>query len=258
MLGKFYYGTVVFLFGLAVGSFDNVAIYRIPEGISLWSPRSFCPRCKNTIAWYDNIPLLSYFLLRRRCRGCGEPISARYPLVELVSGSLFLAVFARLGFAWRAELIPYLFMVTVLVIVSAIDLDRQVIPNRILYPAIPVGLAAMGLVALARGDAGMILRSLAGLAIGGVPLGLLALLIPRGMGMGDAKLAAFTGVFLGYYQLVAFFFAFLLGSLVGIGLVAAGRKGRRSRIPFGPFLACGALVALFWGATIWSFYQSML
>lgn len=258
MLGKIYYGVVVFLFGLVVGSFDNVAIYRIPEGKSLWSPRSFCPHCGATIAWYDNIPLLSYFLLRRRCRACGEPISARYPLVELLSGALFLAVFARLGFAWQAEFIPYLFMITVLIIVSAIDLERQVIPNRILYPAIPAGLAAMGLVTLTRGDAGIFLRSLAGLAIGCVPLGLLALLIPHGMGMGDAKLAAFTGVFLGYHQATALFFAFLLGSLVGMSLIAAGKKGRRSRIPFGPFLACGALVALFWGDYLWSLYARFI
>jgi len=258
MLGKIYYGAVVFLFGLVVGSFDNVAIYRIPEGESLWAPRSFCPHCKATIAWYDNIPLLSYFLLQRRCRSCGEPISARYPLVEFLSGALFLSVFAKLGFAWRAELLPYLFMVTVLIIVSAIDLREQVIPNRVMYPSIPLGLAAMGVVALVRGDAGLFLRSLAGLAIGGVPLALLALCVPKGMGMGDAKLAAFTGVFLGYQQLTAFFFAFLLGSLVGIGLIVAGKKGRRSRIPFGPFLACGALVALFFGSNLWRLYRSLL
>lgn len=258
VLGKIYYSVVIFLFGLVVGSFDNAAIYRIPEGVSLWSPRSFCPRCKTTIAWYDNIPLLSYFILRRRCRACGDPISVRYPLVEFASGALFLAVFARLGFSWRAELIPYLFMVTVLVIVSAIDLDRQIIPNKVLYPAIPIGLAAMGVVALARGDAGTILRSLAGLAIGGLPLGLLAVLVPRGMGMGDAKLAAFTGVFLGYYQAMALFLAFLLGSLGGMTLMLAGKKGRKSRIPFGPFLAAGSLIALFWGSTLWELYRGLL
>jgi len=258
MLGKIYYSVVVFLFGLVVGSFDNVAIYRIPQGLSLWSPRSFCPHCETTIAWYDNIPLLSFILLRGRCRHCGEPISPRYPMVELLSGLLFIAVFARLGFAWQAELVPYLFMVTVLVIVSAIDLREQVIPNRVIYPSIPLGLAAMGAVALARGESGIFLRSLAGMAIGGVPLAALALLIPRGMGMGDSKLAAFTGVFLGYHQLVAFFFAFLTGSLVGISLMAFKKLGRRSRIPFGPFLALGALVALFWGQALSDLYARLL
>lgn len=255
---KIYGSVVVFLLGLAVGSFDNVAIYRIPEGISLWAPRSFCPNCHARIAWYDNIPLMSYAFLRARCRDCGQPISLRYPLVELASGLLFLAVFARLGFEWQVELIPHLFLVTVLIIVSAIDLRLQIIPNRVMYPAIPLGLAAMGAVALARGDVGIFLRGLAGLAIGGVPLALLALLLPRGMGMGDAKLAAFTGIFLGYHQLVAFFFAFLTGSLVGMGMILAGRKGRKSRIPFGPFLALGALVALFWGQAVADLYIGLL
>jgi leader peptidase (prepilin peptidase)/N-methyltransferase len=116
----------------------------------------------------------------------------------------------------------------------------------------------MGAVALARGDAGIFLRSLAGLAIGGVPLGLLALLLPRGMGMGDAKLAAFTGIFLGYHQLTALFFAFLTGSLAGITLIATGRKGRKSRIPFGPFLALGSFLAFLFGEQIWTFYRQFL
>lgn len=255
---KIYGSVVVFLLGLVVGSFDNVAIYRIPEGISLWAPRSFCPDCHSRIAWYDNIPLLSYALLQGRCRNCGESISLRYPLVELASGLLFLAVFARLGFEWRAEFIPHLFLVTVLIIVSAIDLERQIIPNRVIYPAIPLGMAAMAAVSLVRGDASIFLRSLAGLAIGGLPLALLALLIPQGMGMGDAKLAAFTGIFLGYHQFTAFFFAFLTGSLLGLGMILAGRKDRKSRVPFGPFLAIGSLVALFFGEGLWRFYKGLM
>ncbi len=255
---KIYGSAVVFLLGLVVGSFDNVAIYRIPEGLSLWSPRSFCPACRSRIAWFDNIPLLSYLLLRGKCRCCGEPISPRYPLVELSSGLSFLAIFARLGFEWRAELLPHLFMATVLIIVSGIDLRYQIIPNRIIYPAVPAGLAAVGAVAAVRGDAGIFLRGLAGLAIGGVPLALLAILLPRGMGMGDAKLAAFTGIFLGYHQLVALFFAFLSGALAGIGLIALGKKERRSRIPFGPFLAFGAIIALFAGEWMWRAYIGLL
>lgn len=257
MFYQIYGSVVVFLLGLVVGSFNNVAIYRIPEGKSLWAPRSFCPQCGETIAWYDNIPLLSYAILRGRCRNCDGRISLRYPVVELITGLLFLAVFAKCGFDWRAELLPYLFMVTVLVIVSGIDLQKQIIPNRVMYPAIPVGLAAMGIVALVRGDANIILHSLIGFAIGGVPLGLLALAIPKGMGMGDAKLAAFTGIFLGYYELAALFFGFLLGSVIGIILMITGRKGRKSRIPFGPYLAAGALIALFWGPSIWSLYQGL-
>ncbi|OFW59508.1 MAG: hypothetical protein A2V52_08460 [Actinobacteria bacterium RBG_19FT_COMBO_54_7] len=252
-----YFSAVVFLFGLVVGSFNNVAIFRIPESKSLWTPRSFCPQCGKTIVWHDNLPLLSYAILHGQCRNCHESISARYPLVELITGLLYLAVFAKCGFTWKAELLPYLFMVTVLVIVSVIDIQMQIIPNKIIYPAIPIGLAAMGIVALVRGDGNIILRSLIGFAIGAVPLGLLALLIPKGMGMGDAKLAAFTGIFLGYYQAIALFFGFLLGSILGILLMVLGGKGRKSRIPFGPYLAAGALIALFWGPAIWDFYRNL-
>jgi leader peptidase (prepilin peptidase) / N-methyltransferase len=258
VLGQVYYSVVVFLFGLAVGSFDNVAIYRIPEDKSLWAPRSFCPTCGNTIAWYDNIPLLSFIILRGRCRHCGEHISWRYPLVELLSGLLFLAVFAKVGYQWTAELLPYLFMVTVLIIVAAIDLQTQIIPNKIMYPAIPLALAAMGIVALARGDYHIITDSLIGAAIVAVPWALFALVFPKGFGMGDAKLAAFTGAILGWRsELVGFFIGIVLGAIVGVVLMAAGKRGRKSRIPFGPFLAAGALIALFWGQAIWDAYTGL-
>ena len=258
MLGKVYYSVVVFLFGLAVGSFDNVAIYRIPEGKSLWAPRSFCPSCGNTIAWYDNIPLLSYFILHRRCRKCGEHISWRYPLVELLSGLLFFAVFAKVGFQWTAELLPYLFMVTVLIIVAAIDLQKQIIPNKVMYPAIPLALAAMGIVALVRGDYHIIVGSLIGMVVIAAPWALFAMVFPRGFGMGDAKLAAFTGAILGWKsELVGFFIGIALGALVGVVLMVLGKKGRKSRIPFGPFLAAGALIALFWGQAILDFYLGL-
>lgn len=257
MVGKVYYSFCVFLLGLVVGSFDNVAIYRLPEGKSLITPRSFCPKCEKTIAWYDNIPLVSYLVLRGRCRHCGQAISPRYPLVEATSGLLFLAVFAKVDFSWSPLLIPYLFMVTVLIIVSVIDLQKQIIPNKVMYPSIIIGLAAMGLVALAGGNAHTLWESLKGFAVGGVPLGLLALILPRGMGMGDAKLAAFTGIFLGWQsQLIAFFFAFLLGSVAGVAMIIAGKKGRKSRIPFGPFLSLGGVLALFWGPSIWNMYTS--
>jgi leader peptidase (prepilin peptidase) / N-methyltransferase len=258
VFAKIYYSVVVTLFGLVVGSFDNVAIYRIPEGKSLWKPRSFCPHCGNSIAWYDNIPLIGYTLLRGRCRNCSESISLRYPLVELLSGLLFLAVFAKVGFKWTAELLPYLFMVTVLIIVSVIDLQRQIIPNKVIYPAILMGLAAMGIVALVRGDYHIIVESLIGLVVIGVPLAILSLVYPKGMGMGDAKLAAFTGIILGWSsELVAFFLGVLLGAIVSILLMITSKKGRKSRIPFGPFLAAGAMIALFWGQAIWDFYRGL-
>jgi len=258
MFDKVYFSIVLFLFGLVVGSFDNVAIFRIPEGKSLWAPRSFCPNCGHTIVWYDNIPIVSYLLLRAHCRNCNEPISWRYPLVELVSGLLFLAVFAKVGFQWTAELLPYLFMVTVLIIVSAIDLQQQIIPNKVMYPSIVVALAAMGAVSLVRGDYHIITDSLIGFAVIAVPWALLAMVFPRGFGMGDAKLAAFTGIILGWRsEVVGFFIGILLGAIISVILMAAGKKSRKSRIPFGPFLAAGALIALFWGQAIWDAYLKL-
>ena len=258
MLGKVYFSVVVFIFGLMVGSFDNVAIYRIPEGKSLWSPRSFCPRCGKTIAWYDNIPVFSYLLLRRRCRNCGEHISIQYPLVELVSGLLFFAVFAKTDFAWSSLLLPYLFMVTVLIIVSVIDLQKQIIPNKVMYPAIVIALVAMGIVALVEGDYKIITDSLIGAVIIAVPWAIASMVFPKGFGMGDAKLVAFTGLILGWRsELVGFLIGIALGALAGIVLMIAGKKDRKSRMPFGPFLAAGALIALFWGMAIWDAYTGL-
>lgn len=258
MFEKAYVSAVVFLFGLVVGSFDNVAIYRIPEGRSIVAPRSFCPGCGRQIAWYDNVPLVSYIVLRARCRGCGQPISPRYPLVELASGLLFLAVYAKCGFGWAPELPLYLFMVTVLIIVSAIDLERQIIPNKVIYPAMAVALACVGIIALAGGGLDYLVNRLIGFAVVGVPWAAAAAAFPRGFGMGDAKLAAFTGTVLGWQrELAGFFIGVALGALVGAALMAAGKKGRKSRIPFGPFLAAGAMIALFWGQALWDLYAGL-
>ncbi|RJP32455.1 MAG: prepilin peptidase [Actinobacteria bacterium] len=258
MFYEVYSSVVFFLFGLVVGSFDNVAIYRIPEGKSLWAPRSFCPQCGTTIAWYDNVPLVSYIVLRGRCRHCAKHIPVRYPLVELISGSLWLAVFAKAGFTWSIELLPNLFLVTILIIVSGIDLQKQIIPNKVIVPSIPIALACMGIVALVRGDYHVITDSLIGFAVGAVPLGILALALPRGMGMGDAKLAALTGIILGWRsEIIALFAGFFLGAIVGVLLMSLGKKGRKSRIPFGPFLSAGAIIALFWGPSLWDLYVGL-
>lgn len=258
MFARVYYSVVVFLFGLAVGSFDNVVIYRIPEGLSPLKPRSFCPGCGHPIAWYDNIPVLSFILLRAKCRHCGAPISPRYPLVELASGMLFLAVFASHSFRWTDELPAHLFLVTVTLIVSVIDLRHQIIPNRVIYPSLLLALLSAVVVSLVRGDLSYFIDKALGFAAGGIPLGLLAVALPRGMGMGDAKLAAFTGLVLGWRgQLVAFFLAFLAGSIAGVAVMASGRGDRKTRIPFGPFLSLGALASLFWWTSIWSWYVGL-
>lgn len=256
----------VFIFGLAFGSFANVLIYRLPRGVSFVALRSFCPVCGQAIRPYDNVPLLSYLWLRGKCRDCGTGISIRYPLVELLCGLLWLGVFWHPGLPWTpavhswtfpVELWPGFFFVTILLMVSGIDLDEQIIPNRIILPSIVIGLASLGAVAGIRGDYHVFIHAVYGMLIGGGFLGLIAVLVPRGMGMGDAKLAAFMGIFLGFYILAGLLLGFLLGSIAGIILLAAKRKGRRDRIPFGPFLAAGAVLALFWGEPLYRLYRSI-
>lgn len=256
----------LFLLGLGVGSFANVLIYRVPRRLSFVAPRSFCPSCGHVIRPYDNIPIISYLWLCGRCRDCGAGISIRYPVVELLCGSLWLGVFWHPGLPWtpamaswtlQAELWPGLFFVTVLLVISGIDLDEQIIPNRIVLPSIVIALLAVGAVAAVRGDYHVILHAVYGMLIGGGFLGIIAFLAPRGMGMGDAKLAAFLGIFLGFYILAGLLIAFLLGSIGGIILLAAKRKGRRERIPFGPFLALGGTLALFWGEPLYRLYRSL-
>jgi leader peptidase (prepilin peptidase)/N-methyltransferase len=250
-------GVGVFFLGLALGSFSNVVIYRLPRGLSLVKPGSFCPSCSRPIAFYDNVPLVSFILLRGRCRACGEKISLQYPLVELVSGLAWLGVFAFTGFGWDAFLLLYLYFVTVTLIVGVIDLQQGVIPNRIVLPSLVVGVIAVAIISLVRGDLHVLSEHLLGMVIGGLPLGLIALLVPRGMGMGDAKLMAFAGLVLGFRILPALFSGFLLGSLVALVLVAAGKRGWRERVPFGPFLVLGSWIALFYGTRIIDLYKTI-
>lgn len=242
-----YVGTA--LFGLIIGSFLNVVIYRFPRRESLSHPGSHCPDCGAPVRPYDNIPVVSWLVLRGRCRDCHGPISPRYPLVELLTGVLFLAAGVRFGSS--APLAAYCVFFAVLVAISGIDLDHHLIPNRIVYPG---GLAVLALLALASGVQGST-RSFVDALIGGV-LGFGVLLIihliqPRGMGFGDVRLAGLIGLASGWlgvaHVAVALFMGFLSGAIVGLVLMAAGRAGRRSRIPFGPFLAVGAVVAVLWG-----------
>ncbi len=258
MFLKALFSVAVFLAGTAVGSFANVVVYRVPRGLSVVRPRSFCPGCEAPIAWYDNLPLLSWPALRGRCRRCGCPIPLRYFLVELTAGVMYAAVFARFGFGWDAFLLPYLFLVSVTLMVAVIDMEEQIIPNAVILPALAAGLAAAVAVAAARGDWGLLVELLAGMLIGGVPLGLTALLLPRGMGMGDAKLEAFVGVVLGWKVVPALFLGFLAGTLWVMVPLATGRKGLRDRIPFGPFLVLGSWASIFCGGWLVDLYRSAL
>src|SRR5205807_6335645 len=244
--------------GLAVGSFLNVVIHRVPLKQSVVRPRSHCPRCGTQLAERDNIPLVSWVLLRGRCRTCGAPISVRYPLVELATAGLFVAAALRFGLDW--VLPAYLVLFAALLAISLIDLEHYIIPNRIVYPTLAVSVPLLVLAAAATGH----WRDLEHAAIGAVSgWGLMLaihLVSPRGMGFGDVRLAFVLGLFLGWLSLnhvfLGLFLGFLFGSLVGLVLIVLRRRGRRDHIPFGPFLAAGATVAILAGSPILHWYRS--
>ena len=239
---------VALLFGLCVGSFLNVVIARLPEDRSIVSPGSACPRCTRPIAWYDNIPVLSFLWLRARCRHCGEAISWRYPIVELATGGLFaLAVLSR---GAGPDVAPALVLAAALVAITGIDLDHQLIPDVLTLPGIAVGLAFSLILGRPRWT-----DSLIGILVGGGLFLLIIVASGGGMGGGDMKLAAMLGAFLGWRPLLlAILAAVLAGGILAIGLLALGRKGRKDAVPFGPFLAMGGLIALFWGGPIIDWY----
>ena len=239
--------------GLLLGSFLNVVAYRLPRQEPLGADRSRCPSCQTQIRAYDNIPVLSWVLLRGRCRDCTAPISARYPLVEAGTAALLAATVAvHHGDAPRLAL--GLVLVALLVPIALIDLDRRIIPNRITGPG---ALAALA-IGLALDPSGQPERLIAGAAAGGFFL-LAALLRPGGMGMGDVKLAGMMGLFLGAEVVPALLFALLSGTLVGaVVLARMGAAGRKVKVPFGPFLAAGAVVGLLAGAPMLDLYLGTL
>ncbi len=227
--------------GLVIGSFLNVVIARLPEHRSLWMPGSACPTCGAAIAWRDNIPVLSFALLRGRCRACAGRISARYPLVEAATAALFLAAAARFGVG--PELAIAAALLAALVAITVIDLDHQIIPDVITLPGIVAGFLAT----VATGRLSWA-ESLLGIGLGGGVFFAIILASGGGMGGGDMKLGAMLGAFLGWkLTLVALFSAVLVGGVVAVAVLAAGLKGRKDPIPFGPFLALGGAAALFWG-----------
>jgi leader peptidase (prepilin peptidase) / N-methyltransferase len=243
--------TAVFLFlaGLLIGSFLTVVAHRVPLGESVVGGRSLCPACGAQIAAHDNVPVLSWLVLRGRARCCGETISARYPLTELVTALLYAAV----AIAFHADLEQLalgLVFVSVLVAVTVTDLERRIIPNRILL----VGAATAVAITAVGEPASLPERGIAALAAGGLLLAV-ALAYPRGMGLGDVKLAATMGLFLGREVGPAILVALLAGSVVGLAMIARhGAAARKRAIPFGPFLALGGVVALFAGDELIDWY----
>jgi leader peptidase (prepilin peptidase) / N-methyltransferase len=244
---------LAFLGGLVAGSFVTVVAHRVPRGESIVGPRSRCPGCGAQIAAYDNVPVVSWLLLRGRGRCCGESISARYPLAELGLGLAYLATVLALRHD-PAQLAMGLVLVTALMAVTITDLEQRIIPNRILLVTSLLGLA----IAAVFDPSSLPERALAAVAAGGL-LFLAALAYPRGMGLGDVKLAAVMGFFLGRNVAPALLAALLAGSLAGLALVAReGASARKKAIPFGPFLAFGALVGLLLGNQIVDWYLGTL
>lgn len=261
--------------GLAIGSFLNVVIHRVPAGLSIVSPASACPRCGSAIRPFDNVPVVSWIVLRGRCRDCSSPISARYPLVELATGILLAVVAAwtcargagaapgaRSTIAFVLELVAFLFLMAVSIALAAIDLETHRLPNRLVLPASVVVVLVLSGAGAVNGDWWSLARG----AIGFVALGsfylALAVAVPGGMGFGDVKLAGVLGFALAYLGwgplVVGASAAFVLGGSFAIVLVAIGRAGRGSGIPFGPWMLCGAWVGVFAGFPIANAYLDIV
>jgi leader peptidase (prepilin peptidase)/N-methyltransferase len=236
------------LVGAIIGSFLNVVIVRLPRKESLVVPRSRCRACGTELPWFDNIPVLSFLALRGRCRACGGAISWRYPIVEAVTALMFTLA------AWRSTaladlLIAWLFL-SALVAIAGIDLEHQIIPDRITLPAIALGFLTSFL-----GTRSSWLDSLLGILAGGGILFAVIVLSGGGMGGGDMKLGAMMGAFLGYeLTLLALFLAVILGGIVALALLSTGIRRRKDPIPFGPFLATAGVVAILWGEAVLTWY----
>src|SRR3954469_15057557 len=252
--------TAVFcgVLGLLIGSFLNVVIWRVPRGESIVRPPSHCPACDTPIAPRDNIPVVSWLLLRGKCRSCGARISARYPAVELLTAALFAGLAAYFGPV--AQLPAFLYLAAVGVALAMIDLDLQRLPDVLTLPSYAVGVVLLGIASAVHHDGWSMVRALIGMAALFGFYFTVAVIAPRGMGFGDVKLAGVLGLYLawlGWGQLVVgAFAAFLIGGLVSIGLVLFAEAGGKTKVPFGPFMLLGALVGIFAGHSIAHAYTS--
>jgi len=264
----FFVSLSVFIFGLIVGSFLNCVIYRFEKNESFLKGRSYCPKCKHTLNWKDLIPIFSFLILKGKCRYCSKKISLQYPLVELATGVLFILTFHfwSLGFNWLVgigiwELIYLLIILCSLIVIFVYDLKHYIIPDKVIYPAILV-IGIWYLVAwmfLNQYTSYQLLVTIYS-AFGAAAFFLAIVLISRGrwMGVGDIKLAFLMGLLLGFPKiLVALFSAFLIGAIIGIGLIATGKKTLKSEVPFGPFLVTGTFLALFLGEQIVNWYSNL-
>ena len=246
-----------FVLGLIFGSFGTVVAYRVPRGESIVSGRSHCPSCGRQINAVENIPVLSWIFLRGRCRHCGEKISVRYPLTELATGLLFAAAAWKFDVSLEAFLYAGFFWA--LVVLTAIDLEHKLLPNKMVYPTFALGAVGLVVAALLDGADDRLFEMAVGAAIFGGFFFILAFAYPAGLGGGDLKLAFPLGMFLGYIEapgvvLVGMFFSFVLGGLAGIAVLLKGGGGRKTQLPFGPFLAAGTVIGILAGQKILDVY----
>lgn len=244
------------IFGALIGSFLNVCIYRLPRGESVAWPGSHCPACTQAIAWYDNIPVLSYAWLGGHCRACRAAIPLRYPVVELANAVGYMGIAWYFGLTLEAFI--YAAFYSALLVITGTDLSHQIIPDAVTLPGIVVGLASASVVL----PLGWV-NSVLGMIVGGGILWALAWLSPllfgkEGMGGGDIKLMAMVGAFLGWKPvLLAIMLGSLIGSVVGVGLISAGIMRRHEYLPFGPFLAIGSMMALFFHESLLAWYWAL-
>lgn len=248
--------SILFILGAFIGSFLNVCIHRIPRNLSIISPSSRCPSCNTPIKPYDNIPILSFILLRGKCRICKAGISFRYPLVEFLNAALYVFVAHRFGFEWHSVI--YGILCSALIVITFIDLDFQIIPDAITLPGIVMGLVAGSMLLpdpLARDSLLGFRNAAIGLATGGGLFYAIAVISRGGMGGGDIKMMAMVGALMGWKSVfLTVFLGSLTGAVFGIFLMITQGKGRKTKIPFGPFLALGTIITLFYGQEIYSWY----
>ena len=272
----------VFLFGLTIGSFLNCVIYRLEKKQSALKGRSYCPHCKHQLKWYDLVPVLSFIILKGKCRYCYKKISWQYPLVEIGTALLFLLIF-NFQFSWQGNILSltnqaifnscFLFLISCfLIVIFAYDLKHYIIPDRVVFSGIAIVFVYKLIENLEFRNWNLIenwslkienfqplLYSLGiGLIAAGFFLAIVLATKGRGMGIGDVKLGFLMGLFLGWPSIfVALFFAFLIGAIIGIGLILAQKKTLKSEIPFGPFLVTGTFIALFWGKELINWYFNL-
>lgn len=245
--------------GLLIGSFLNVVVWRVPRGESVVSPPSACPACGTAIRPRDNVPVAGWLLLKGRCRDCAKPISRRYPLVELGTGVLFAVLAYRFGY--DAALPAFLYLGAVGVVLALIDVDLKRLPDVLTLPSYPVALVLLGAATLGGHDLHELVRGLVGLVAAGGLYFVLWFGYPKGMGLGDVKLSGVLGLYLGWLGygelVVGLFLGFLYGGLFGVGLILFKDGGRKTKVPFGPFMLAGTLTAVLVGGRLAHAYLTL-